>query len=322
MSQVKKVLKNYIDECDGIGVYFVTHAGDIFDADIDSNALRRFKVDFCNEFDRKYTENENFSVVKLSNYDERKSALFRYDFTPQEMPLEFQYTQKVLQFLPTDNVPVFRLGNSRLNELKAVIVLLQSSVTSAKMAFYQHIFPVSIIGPDKGFLNLTSLQSRLVELEEDILKLNANFVFMQTGKHYLIENVNTLETRLGFKNAIHSRAELYSKKLETTGLVEDLTMFNDRIKKETSFARKLVKVYRNSAVLNENVPHEKIIEFTKKKPHFKSLSMSVNDNDNGFKLDTVGRCKQFLELLDDDFLRSDLTNADYIARTKDRVKNS
>ncbi|CAH7190958.1 conserved hypothetical protein [Vibrio chagasii] len=319
MKKINRAFVDFFNNCDGIGVYFLSNAGVIYDADIASSTLDRFRVDFCNEFKRKYTNEDDFSVVKLSNYDGRKHALYRYDFDAADMPLEMKFTNKVLAIKPTDTIPPFRIGNSKLNELKAVIVRLEDSVSGRKFAFYQHIYPVAIVGPDKGFLNLTSHQSRLVELEEDILKLNANFIYLQVGRHYFIENIKAFESILGFKSAIHSRAKQYSTKLSQTGLVDDLTMFNERIDKETSFARKLVKVYKNSAVLKESIPNADIIEFTKQKPHFRSLSMSVSDNATSFKLDTVARCKQFLELLDDDFLKSELTGADYISKSKDRV---
>ncbi|MVE79124.1 DUF4868 domain-containing protein, partial [Vibrio cholerae] len=67
------------------------------------------------------------------------------------------------------------------------------------IAFYQYIFPVSLLGSDKGILNVTTHNTRLIELEQDVLKLNANFVFFQIDSKYFIENVNTLETRLHFK---------------------------------------------------------------------------------------------------------------------------
>ncbi|CAH8242324.1 hypothetical protein VAE122_3830001 [Vibrio aestuarianus] len=187
------------------------------------------------------------------------------------------------------------------------------------IAFFQYIYPVALLGSDKGMLNITTHDTRLIELEQDVLKLNANFVFMQISDKYFVENVNALETRLHFKEVIHKRAQAYAKNIEDLGLVEDMTKFNDRIAKETSFARKLVKVYKNSVVIKESVPNKDIVQFAMSKSYY-SESMKATDAGDSFQLDSIVRCKRFVELLDDDFLKSELTNRNYIARAKDLVK--
>ncbi|TQP92320.1 DUF4868 domain-containing protein [Vibrio cholerae] len=101
-------------------------------------------------------------------------------------------------------------------------------------------------------------------------------------------------------------------------MVEDMTKFNDRISKETGFARKLVKVYKNSAVIKGNIPNKDIVSFAMSKPYY-SDSLRASDTGDSFKLDSIVKCKRFVELLDDDFLKSELTNRHYIARAKDLV---
>lgn len=320
MTVTIKEFEQFIDTSDGINVYFVNNANDVFDSDIDSKVLAKFRIDFCTEFRRKYTDHDKFSIVPLSNYDERKNALYRFDFENKEMPLEFQLTQKVLKFKATEKVPIYQVKNDKLSNITGVIILIKNTSIQRSMAFYQHIFPVSLLGPDKGLLNLTTHKTRLVELAQDVIKLNANFVFLQEENEYFIENVGTLETRLHFKNVIHSRAKTYSKKIESIGLVDDMTKFNERIDKETSFARKVVKVYKNSVVIKEKISNSNIVNFTEKKEYYKVLSAAATPTKDSFKLDSIIRCKKFLDLLDDDFLKSELTQKDYISRVKDLAK--
>ncbi|HFG2217203.1 TPA: anti-phage protein KwaB, partial [Vibrio cholerae] len=308
----------FVDTCDGVSVYFVDDSNEVYDSDISSTTLSKFRDSFCAQLRTNYTENDNFSLLALSNYDERNSALFQYDFSPSEMPFEFKLTKKVLDLKATQPLPTYQAKHNKLSNIRASIVLLTSSVLNKSIAFYQYIFPVSLLGSDKGILNVTTHNTRLIELEQDVLKLNANFVFFQIDSKYFIENVNTLETRLHFKEVIHKRAENYAKKIEELGLVEDMTKFNDRISKETGFARKLVKVYKNSAVIKGNIPNKDIVSFAMSKPYY-SDSLRASDTGDSFKLDSIVKCKRFVELLDDDFLKSELTNRHYIARAKDLV---
>ncbi|MGR5064681.1 anti-phage protein KwaB [Photobacterium sp. DNB22_13_2] len=307
---------DFVDSCDGISVYFVDKTNKIFNSDINSKLLADFRTSFCKDLRLKYTENDNFSLPKLSNYDERKNALYKYDFELKEMPLQFKLTSDVLNLKATDQVPLYQVKNDKLDNIDAVIVLLTSSSKNKSVAFFQHVFPVSLLGPDKGVLNITTHKTRIVELEQDVLKLTTKFVFMQLGKHYLVENVNALESQLHFKKVIRTRAEKYSGEIETLGLVEDMTKFNDRISKEDSFARKLVKAYKNSAVIKEKISNEKIVNFATNNDYY-SQYLKPSESGLSFKLDSIIKCKKFLELLDDDFLKSELTNRNYLARSKD-----
>lgn len=317
MTALVKGFEKFIDSCDGINVYFINNANDVFDSDIASPVLAKFRKSFCDEFRRKYTNHDKFSIIPLSNYDERKNTLYRFDFDSKEMPFEFKLTQQVLDIKATDKVPIYQAKNDKLSNITGVIILLKSAPLNKSMAFYQHIFPVSLLGPDKGLLNLTSHKTRLVELAQDVIKLNANFVFLQIKNAYFIEHVGTLETRLHFKEVIHSRAKIYSKKIEATGLIDNMTKFNARIDKETSFARKVVKVYKNSVVIKEKIPNADIVAFTEKKDYYKALSAAATPAKDAFKLESIVSCKRFLDLLDDDFLKSELTKKDYISRVKD-----
>ncbi|MEZ9176996.1 DUF4868 domain-containing protein [Vibrio cyclitrophicus] len=317
MTVLTKGFEKFIDSCDGINVYFVDKSNNVFDSDIASPVLAKFRKEFCDEFRRKYTNHDKFGVVPLSNYDERKNTLYHFDFAPKDMPFEFKLTQQVLDIKATDNVPVYQAKNDKLSNISGVVILLKSAPLNKSMAFYQHIFPVSLLGPDKGLLNLTAHKTRLVELAQDVIKLNANFVFLQVKNAYFIEHVGTLETRLHFKEVIHSRAKIYSKKIEQTGLVSNMTKFNARIDKETSFARKVVKVYKNSVVIKDKIPNADIVAFTEKKDYYKALSAAATPTKDSFKLESIVSCKRFLDLLDDDFLKSELTQKDYISRVKD-----
>lgn len=314
----KDFFANFIDNCDGVKVYFVNDANEIKDSDIDNNALENFRENFCKSLRTKYTESDNFSLIKLSNYDERDNSLFQYDFDEADKPFEFGLTEQALKFDITKPVDLYKVKNNKLNNIKSSIVVLTSSKSDFSIAFFQHVFPVSLLGPDKGLLNLTTHKTRVVKLECDVLKINANFVFMQIKDEFFIENVKVFENSLHFKKVIHSRAKNYAEKIVALGLIEDPTKFNERIDVETAFARKVVKAYKNSIVIREKIPNKDIVEFVENREYYSS-HLKAADGRLSFKLDSISKCKKFLELLDDDFLKSELTNRHYLARSKDLV---
>ncbi|MDF2185682.1 DUF4868 domain-containing protein [Grimontia hollisae] len=318
MSKFKTWLEDFINGCDGIAVYFVDDANQIHDSDIDSKVLAKFRTAFCQDLRKKYTDSDDFEVEKLSTFEERPHTLYGYDFSPREMPLEFKLTKNVLDIKPTDTIPKYQVKANKLSGIRGAIVLLTKGI-SESIAFYQHIFPVSLLGPDKGVLNLTTHATRLIELESDVLKLNTKFVFMQCTHGYFVENVGVLETNLHFKKAINTRAKKYAGEILSMGLVEDTTVILERIEKEPTYAKKLISAYKNSMVISQKIPISDMITFAQKKEYY-SKYLKPSKNGKSLVVDGVTKSKRFLELLNDNFLKSELTNTEYLARSKKAFK--
>lgn len=185
------------------------------------------------------------------------------------------------------------------------------------MSFYQHMHNLSLITPEKGAF-LTTHKTRVVKLDHDVLRLGYNFVFAIIEDTYLIENISVLEKDLGFDKVIHEKAIKYCKALIDTSLVEKIDKFQERVNNETLFARKFVKIFKNSAVIEQKLTNDQIISFAMNKPFYKD-KLKLTENGNQFDLNSIQRCSAFLRLLDDEFLKSELTGQDYIARAKDRA---
>lgn len=313
--QVKDKLSSIVDDCTGIRVYFVDRTNKIWNSDIENNVLEEFRDKFCDSLKTKYTEHENFTCPLLSNYDERKNALFEFDF--DEEPFEFSILSQALERKADQPFPDYEVKNAKLENIDAVIVILKNS-NGQSVAFYQHVYPVSLLGPDKGVLNLTTHATRVVKLENDVLKISTKFVVMLLDGKYYIENVSALETQLKFKDVIHERARTSLEVLKGKGLIEDITKFSCQINDQTAFARKFVKAFKNSPVITQDIPNEDIVKFAMERDYL-SQSLKSNDENTQFKLDSINRCRKFLDLLDDDFLKSELTNNNYKARVKDQL---
>lgn len=164
----------------------------------------------------------------------------------------------------------------------------------------------------------TTHKTRVVKMTDDVLRLNNNFIFAKIGQSYLINNINAFEKELGFDKIIHAKAEQYCSSIESRGLVNNLEKFNKRLSNETHFARKFVKVFKNSAVIEQELSNEEIISFAMSKPFYEN-KLKLTEDGNQFDLNSIQRCSYFLQLLDDEFLKSELTGMNYIARAKDRA---
>lgn len=312
----KNAIKAITDTCTGIKIFFVDSKNNLLDSDVDNTVLDGFRNDFVSNLRTKYSENDNFTCPKLSLADDRGNALYHFDFEDDVKPLEFSFLDTV-NSLPADkNLAKYQVKSQGLSNLRGIVVRLKNQQGQV-MSFFQHLHNLSLVTPGKGVF-LTTHKTRVVKLEHDVLRLGHKFVMAKVNDTYLIENVNALEKELGFDKVIHSKAIQYCKVLQNKELVGDLKKFNERLENETTFARKFVKIFKGSAVIEQSLTNEKIIEFAMSKPFYKE-KLKLTDSGKQLDLNSQQRCNIFLRLLDDEFLKSELTGQDYIAKAKDRA---
>lgn len=313
--ETKNALKQLVDRSTGIRVFFVDEEGDIRDSGLNPSGLSDCLKVFCAALEQKYIENESFTAPLLSDHDERKHALYQFDF--DDHPSEFAVLDDAILQAKSDDIETFDAQITPLSSITTVILVLENDY-GVQAAFYQHVYSVSLLNSDSGMLNITADETRIIKLEQDVLRISPNFVFMKLGEHYLIENVKALESKLNFKKVIHEKAYRCTEQLHEMDLVDDLETFAGKVAEETGFARKFVKVFNESAVIEAGVSNEQLIEYAKSKDYYTG-ALAYNESGDRFKLDNSKKCRAFLELLDDDLLTSSLTGRDYIARNKDRI---
>ena len=315
-AQTQKAIKDITDSCTGIKVFFVDSNNKLLDSDVHNEVLDSFRNGFVDNLRKKYSENEFFTCPKLSNADDRKNALYMFDFDDDEKPFEFGLLDQVNNLAANERLEKYQVKSLGLKKLRGIIIRLKNSQGKV-MSFFQHLHNMSLVTPDKATF-LTTHKTRVVKLEDDVLRLDHKFIMAKVNDSYLIENINNLEKILNFDKVIHSKAVQYCTSLQDKNLVKDLNKFNERLENQTSFARKFVKIFKGSAVVEQNLSNEDIIEFVMKKPFYKE-SLKLTESNDQFDLSSIQYCNTFLKLLDDEFLKSELTGQDYIARAKDRA---
>ncbi|PMN65656.1 anti-phage protein KwaB [Enterovibrio norvegicus] len=316
-AQAKESIKKIVDNCIGISVFFVDSGNNIYDSDVNNESLDDFRKEFVNGMKKKYTNNESFTCPPLSNYDDRKHTLYHFDF--DEMPYEFSLIDKVEALKANERLEVYQAKNHGLKTLKAFIIRLRNT-DGMTMCFYQNIHHSSMWKSDRKTF-LTTHNTRVVKLTDDVLRLTDSFVVAKLNNNYYIENVTTLEKELSFSDIIHAKASKNLSILKSMDIVECLDSFSQRITNDTSFARKFVKVYRHSPVIEKKLENKSIIEFAMSKSFYKE-KLKLNESGDKFDISTIGRCNHFLTLLDDNFVKSELTGEEYISKSKDKASKA
>ncbi|TOP54114.1 DUF4868 domain-containing protein, partial [Vibrio parahaemolyticus] len=231
----------------------------------------------------------------LSNADDRKNALYEFDF--DDKPLEFDLLDQALA-QRINATTTYNIGNGTFDDISAIIIVLTGR-NNETITLYKHQYTVSVLHAEQGALNLFKRNNRLSELDSNILKIDPNFVFLKLADKFYVENVKTLETYLGFHDVIKHTATECVDALANLDLIEDTTSMKQRVDSDDmAFSRKLAKVARNSPVMGQ-VENSDIIDFARKH-NYLSKMLKLNDDGNKFVLTTKKSQNHFIKLMSDD----------------------
>ena len=141
---------------------------------------------------------------------------------------------------------------------------------------------------------------------------------MQYTDKYYILNYGILEKFYQFTDLIKERATSYFEEITKVKVIEGEDKLFSYLVSNPSHARKFIKIMSSSIVIEKKTPNERLISFVSNNPKLKD-NIKTNEDKTKFKLKINNHCNFFIKLLDDDFLKSELTQEEYEALAKNNV---
>lgn len=274
---------------------------------------KKVKEDFAGKFSKYLIDNyggDNLVVGNVSDADDRKYDVLNFDIEIVQ-PLDLmekllkkpdaeKYVHSSDKNLVIDGY-IFLIGNNKI-----------------KMAFYKEHYSVDSITRE-SFLVFGRSNSRFVEVKEDeIFRLSNKIDFLLVNGKLYVLNMRVMETNFKVHDVLKNKAEIFIKEINQKGFVENPEFINQNIQENPTFARKVLKVNKESPVIN--LTFKQIKSFVQGHPHLKGR-LRFNVSGDKFSLDTKTSAKLFIKLMDDDFLRSDLSQNLYDSVSKDMLNN-
>lgn len=301
-------------------VYLVLKIDDAFElriADIEDATEPEIRAMFSDSVCSRISDNEDLSICNLSSADDRGNALFSYDYA--EYPDELSVFKNFDLQTAIDRIPKFNFNDDNISFLYGYIIYL-GSMTEGLLLFKKH-YPISLIKRECFLLGLKKSAERFEKISgDDILRLNGDFQLIRIEDEIYVTDIKVLERNLGFNELIFREALTSVDAIGELGLIEDVQVLKDRAE-DVSYARKLSKVKKTSPIFAKNIPKEVIVEFTKTNPGLKG-AFKYSEDGSTIRLDTKKSKEAFIKLLNDAFLRSELTKEYYEARAKDNIPHS
>lgn len=316
VQEIKSKINSIISKNTSLNLFFLL-------TDKDGQYIKR-KVDLAQgdtteefiELFREYLEktivqNEELSLCKLSSSDDRVNAIYAYDYDVYSKDLNCIHDFNIEEEIESE---MFSFSEESLSNLRGYLIYLGSM--NEGIVLYKKHYPISLIKRD-SFL-LYKKDRRFVKFEgDDILRISGSAQVMKLENEMFVLDINNFERNFGFENLITKRASETVEEIDQKGILEDVQVLKDLVD-DITFARKLSKVREKSPVINLSISNDDIINFTKTNPGLRGR-FKYSEDGKKIRLDTKASKNAFIKLLNDDYLRSNLTNQEYDSIAKDRI---
>ena len=292
----------------GLSMYVVLkiESGDVVRlADLDEPVRIELKNQFVSHLTARLINNDDVHFGDISAATNLSNAIYFYDL--EEVPQGLRILKDSIQ---QEERQAFSFAEDDFSKIEAFIFLIGNE--TRKIALYKKHYPISLIKRD-SFIGLIKANTRFVRMNDDVIKINNTFDFLQIGTELIVFNLGTLERFFGFHDIIKKEARARVDAIQRLNLVLDIQPLRILLE-EPRYARKMLKTRRDSPVLT--LPFDKIKRFAKRHPLLRG-KLEYNETETRFVLSNRAVTILFLKLLDDDFLKSDLTKILYDSEVKD-----
>lgn len=281
-----------------------------------TDGLRKAHLDNIGQLVSMMEEDINsLTVINLSAADDRKSAIYRYDL--DDRPQFFDAFKEIEDhqyddYFTKENGRFFVFSKDDLSQIDAFVIHIGNDDNS--LMIFRKNYSVNLFKRDRIYL-IKESDTRFDTMKDDFIRLDAKIDFLYVNGEVYIYNLDVLERFGDFHQIITKEATASLGEIGTLGLVSNLDVLSSRVD-DLRFARKLAKISKDSPVFR--VPQADIIDFTKKHPFLKDKFNYTADGSQ-IELNTKLSQENFIKLLNDDFLRSELTKIDYESPAKNRL---
>ena len=269
-----------------------------YQADLEQETTKAIADEFLPPI-KHWFDNDDLAVTPLSGVDHREEVLYHYDL--DEQPEGFS---PIAATLPDDQI-FFSFKDYSLADVKSIVVKV--AVVGHVLLFFKHVYPVSLVRQSN--ILMMKVGSRLTHLKSDILKLTSGFDVLFYENSYYIKGFKKFEKAFKF-DAIEQKI-----RSDATAAIIALGICDDsksHLANGTAPARDYIRVAKSEVL---SLPVDIIMA------HAASLGSKTGLKIVSGKIQLTSKAsvKVFMKMLNDDYLRSGLTNYDYDSLAKNKL---
>lgn len=177
---------------------------------------------------------------------------------------------------------------------------------------YQHLW--SIMLPNKKKSNsmarIMHFENKIVfeEQRESLLTIAKKIDIVIMNNYLITSNTNLLQKFFGFQDYIYQTAQQTIQCIEQKNLVENTEKLTDYISRgKTKYARKMMRIGLSKVF---DLTQEQLIDKVNTLPRWKG-KFNINRDSNQIMLNTYKDVESLIDLFDERYTRSDVTDIEY-----------
>lgn len=301
-------LRMAITSC-GLEFHIVFNDDSIKFARLKDDVAEKLKNQFLHELNSLFIDDTGYSLRPVNQADENLGNVFYY-FDNENL---FENLKFIVDFSDQESNSDFSFTEDSFEGIKGFIIKLSNADKS--IYIYKKHYPINYL-QRASVLRIFKSNDKLEELQHDVLNIDKSFDFVLIDSHIVITKMKTIERFFGYEDYIKQNAIQNITLVEALAFIEDVSHLRSSLEK-TRIAKKLNKAMINSPVL-ELIRNEKenVLKFIEEHPKLKGL-IKFNEAKDKVELTSLKSIEAFVKLLDDDYLKSELTKMLYDSQNKD-----
>lgn len=301
-------LRMAITSC-GLEFHIVFNDDSIKFARLKDDVAEKLKNQFLHELNSLFIDDTGYSLRPVNQADENLGNVFYY-FDNENL---FENLKFIVDFSDQESNSNFSFTKDSFEGIKGFIIKLSNATKS--IYIYKKHYPINYL-QRASVLRIFKSNDKLEELQHDVLNIDKSFDFVLIDSHIVITKMKTIERFFGYEDYIKQNAIQNITLVEALAFIEDISHLRSSLEK-TRIAKKLNKAMISSPVL-ELIRNEKenVLKFIEEHPKLKGL-IKFNEAKDKVELTSLKSIEAFVKLLDDDYLKSELTKMLYDSQNKD-----
>lgn len=297
-------LQSHIEEIialsDSEAVVFFRAENEVWKVNLNDDTAVEIKRAYIKKIKHLIVDAEDLELRNISEADSRKNAIYVYDF--EEVPNEIQ---ELYDLRRDHGKSEFKL---KLDEIKSIATVLGNS--QKNLVLYKWYYPVNFVSRNRISFFMGE-KNRINTLNQDVLNFSSGFDVLVVEDDIFIFNLDAFEKKLDFTKILVKEAEIVVNKILHLDILEKNNSLSIDFHR---YAKKFAKL-KSSKILNGEISGDRILSFVKQHERLKHCL----DENGRIKTSTKKAMKNLIELIDDQYLYSELTGISYLALAKNNI---
>ena len=264
---------------------------------------------FLSSIQTKLIDDEDYVLEDYSSTINRVNTLYRFDLSETERTDEMKNLVAISTLIDPE---IFSSDEDSIETINGIYILINGGEQQS-ISLYKHITNV-----DKTYTNsrcywFYKSDDQFKRMMKSLLRITPSFQMFQVNGEIYMNDMQHLEKLLKL-DAILRREVSHDITAITTRRIITNNIFLKQACEKPKNCKKLRHALTKSEVITKNIDNATVINFAESKS---ALKFHFNAEKTMFDIKSKAEAERFIKLLDDDFLRSLLTDTDYDSSDKD-----